>query len=235
MNHSHDVARAFDTRGPLPTTVILLALLAPLAACQPEPTPEPGDTSTTTSPFSLSSAEQDPDLSTDPSQGRRAFVGVLTTASALGSLDFRYDAYVVTARQSGDVSIQSDVIHANPSGYRHGYGYPLSMAAIEDGITLSAYGGNYVQNALETGTAIIQYPVVAGRQYILVYKTFGSFTPLTYRLTLPATVTLEGRIHELPEPVSVPTSSTGPITLDNPRPDSLSRFMTWLGERVHGR
>jgi hypothetical protein len=157
---------------------------------------------------------------------------VLTTDSALGSLDFRYDAYVVTARESGAVNIKSDVLEANPAGYRYGYGYPLSMTTIESGLSLTAYGGSYYQNALETGTAIIDYPVLAGHQYILVYKTFGSFTPLTYCLTLPPTLTLEGRIHTPPEPVPVPQNSAGLITLENPRPDALSRFVPWLSERV---
>jgi hypothetical protein len=131
------------------------------------------------------------------------------------------------------VNIKSDVLEANPEGYRYGYGYPLSMAAIEDGANLSAFVGTYVQNALETGTAIIGYQVQAGRQYILVYKTFGKFTPLTYLLTLPSALTLEGRIDALPEPVPAPPDSAGPITLENPRPDALSRFVPWLSERVN--
>jgi len=248
MNRSYRLARASDARRPLPAAVALLVLLAQVTACQPEPVPAPapapGDTSpdqptdTTsvrTSPFSLTSSSRDPDTSTEaPQPGGGAFMGVLTTDSALGTLDFRYDAYVVTARKSGTVIIQADVIEANPNGYRYGYGYPLSMAAIEDGVTLSAYGGSYVQNALETGTAIIDYPVVAGRQYILVYKTFGKFTPLTYRLTLSSELILEGRIYAPPAPVPIPTDSTGPISLENPRPDALSRFVPWLSERVSG-
>ncbi|MDY7226714.1 hypothetical protein [Hyalangium rubrum] len=236
----------------LPTAVILLSLLVQVTACQPDSAPEPVEPSPAqpspaqpsptqptdtpevqTSPFSLTSPE--PDTSTDPKPpGNNVSCGVLTTGSALGSLDFRYDAYVVTARESGSMTLYSDVIAVNPAGYRYGYGYPLSMAAIEDGVTLAAYGGNYVQNALETGTAIIQYPVLAGRQYILVYKTFGSFTPLTYCLTLPEALTLEGRIHALPQPVTVPTNSAGLITLENPRPDVLNRFVPWLSERVKG-
>ena len=107
-------------------------------------------------------------------------------------------------------------------------------ASIEDGVTFTAYGGSYIQNALETGTAIIDYPVVAGHQYILVYKTFGSFTPLTYCLTLSSELILEGRIYTPPAPVPIPTVSTGLITLENPRPDALNRLVPWLNARVSG-
>jgi hypothetical protein len=219
---------------------VLLALLAQSVACQPETAPGPtpdGNTptpspTTSTSPFSLASALREPDLSTEPPPGNNAFVAVLTPSTGLASSYFHYDAYVVTARESGTVKIQSDVLESQR--YAYGYGYPLSMTSIKDGISLTAYGGNYIQNALETGTAIMDYPVVAGRQYILVYKTFSNFTPLTYRLTLPSMLKVEGRIHALPEPVIVPTSSTGDITLENPRPDRLHQFVDWLGERVRG-
>jgi hypothetical protein len=157
--------------------------------------------------------------------------GLLDTHSALGSY-FRYDAFVLTARQTGKVVIQADVLSVNPSGYRYGYGYPLSMATIEDGVTFTAYGGSYLQDALYTGTAIIDYPVVAGQQYVLVYKTFSSFAPQTYCLKLPSTLTVEGRIHMPPMPVPIPTASAGPITLENPRPDVLRRVVPWLNDRV---
>lgn len=224
-----------------PLACVLLGLLVHVAACQPDSAPPPDEgspnqppdnTPVQTSPFSLTSQSEVPDTSTPAPPGSGVSCGVLTTSSALGVLDFRYDAYVVTARESGTMTLQSDVISANPAGYRYGYGYPLSMAAIEDGVTLSAYGGNYVQNALETGTAIIGYPVQAGRQYVLVYKTFGSFTPLTYCLKLPSSLTVEGRIYMPPQPVPSPSISTGLITLENPRPDALNRFVPWLSERV---
>lgn len=236
MSRSYLLARAPGVRRPIPA-VVLLVLLAQATACQPEPvdTPPdqpPGTTPVQTFPFTLTSASRDPDTSTPPPAGSCPFYGVLTTDSALATLDFRYDAYVVTARDFGKVIIQSDVIEANPDGYRYGYGYPLSMAAIEDGVSLTAYGGQYLQNALETGTAIIEYPVAKGQQYILVYKTFGRFTPLKYCLTVPSVLTIEGRIDALPEPVPVPQESSGPITLENPRPDALSRFVPWLNERV---
>ncbi len=161
---------------------------------QTSPDQPPNTPSTQPPPFSLTSVPLEPGSGPELPSGSSAFLGVLTTDSALGYLDFRYDAYVVTARESGSVTIRSDVLEANPDGYRYGYGYPLSIAYIQDGVTLTQNGGNYVQNALETGTAIIDYPVQAGQQYILVYKTFGKFTPLKYRLTLPSTLTVEGRI-----------------------------------------
>jgi hypothetical protein len=159
---------------------------------------------------------------------------LLTTDSELGILDFRYDAFVLTARETGTVVIRGDVISVNPNGYQYGYGYPLSMASIEDGVTFTAYGGSYYQDALETGTAIIDYPVEAGHQYVLVYKTFGSFTPQRYCLSLPATLRVEGRIYTPPAPVPIPTKSEGPITLENPRPDVLNRIVPWLDGRVAG-
>ncbi len=143
-------------------------------------------------------------------------------------------AFVITARESGRVLIKSEVLEAQPKHYPYGYGYPLSMAAIEEGVSLTFVGGSYVQDALNTGTAVIEYPVQAGRQYILVYKTFGTFTPLTYRLWLPSSLTVEGRIYPPPEPVPAVPVSAGPITLENPRPDTLSSFVSWLGSRVPG-
>ena len=159
--------------------------------------------------------------------------GLIDASSALGSY-FRYDAFVLTARQTGKVVIQADVLSVNPSGYQYGYGYPLSMATIEDGVTFTAYGGSYLQDALSTGTAIMDYPVVAGQQYVLVYKTFSSFAPQTYCLKLPSTLTVEGQVHAPPVPVPIPPHSAGPITLENPRPDVLRRVVPWLNERVAG-
>jgi hypothetical protein len=236
MSRSRRLAPAPDARRPLPAAVALLVLLAQVAACLPEPGPDetPDETpQAQTSPYSLTASPRDPENGTQP-PGSGAVRGVLTTNSALGVLDFRYDAYVITAQESGNVIIQSDVLEANPDGYRYGYAYPLSMVAIEDGISLSAYGGHYIQNALETGTAIMEYPVQKGRQYILVYKTFGKFTPLTYLLWLPSTLTVEGRIYAPPEPVIVPQGTSGNITLENPRPDALNRVVPLLSEKVKG-
>jgi hypothetical protein len=162
----------------------------------------------------------------------RSYRGVLTTRSLPGLPYFHYDAFVVTARQTGPVNLSSDVIEVGPNGYVHGYGYPLSIAPIEDGATLTAIGGEYLQNALETGTAVLQHPVQGGRQYILVYKTFSSFMPLTYRLRLPSTLKMEGRIESLPAPVPVTGGDTGQISLENPRPATLSRIVDWLNPRV---
>jgi hypothetical protein len=250
--------RVLDVRKPLPAAVALLGLLLQVTACQPvtapelgdavpeeptpnqptpnQPTPDPSTNNpqVQTSPFTLTSAPPELDPPPERTPGTGAFRGVLTTDSALGTLDFRYDAYVITARETGWMTIQSDVLEANPNGYRYGYGYPLTMAAIDDGVTLTQYGGRYDQDALETGTAIISYPVEAGRQYILVYKTFGSFTPLTYRLFLPTALKVEGRIHAPPTPVPVPPISSGLITLENPRPDALSEYVPWLSAKVSG-
>jgi hypothetical protein len=247
MNHSFRLARASGVRSPLPTAIALLVILAQATACQPETTPDPDNTppeqpDTTpqvqTSPFSLAASSKAPDTSTEvPQPGIGAFIGVLTPESTRsdGAVDFRYDAYVVTARESGTVVIQGEVIDINvdPKGYRNGYGFPLSMTTIEDGVSLTSYGGSYLQNALETGTAIIDYPVVKGHQYILVYKTFGGFTPQTYRLKLPISLIVEGRIYMPPTPVPIPPISEGLITLENPRPDVLSSFVPWLSSRVN--
>ncbi|KFE71416.1 hypothetical protein [Hyalangium minutum] len=228
---------------------VLPVLLAVVTACEPEPgpapapVPNPGNTNpdpstgtpqTRTSPFSLTSSARDPDTSTPaPEEPVDCTVnGLLNTSSALGTLDFRYDAFVLTAQKTGRVVIQGDVLSVNPNGYKYGYAYPLSMATIEDGVTFTATGGTFYQNALETGTAITDYPVMAGRQYVLVYKTFGSFTPQTYCLKLPSTLKVEGRIYTPPTPVPIPADSAGLITLENPRPDVLGRVVPWLNERV---
>jgi hypothetical protein len=121
-----------------------------------------------------------------------AFEAVLTLQAASAGSDFRHDTYVVTARRSGMAIIQSDVIEANPKGYKHGYGYPLNIEPLDGSIAPN--GAHYVQDALETGTAIIKYPVLAGRQYRLEYKTFDSFTPLKYRITLSEELVLERQL-----------------------------------------
>jgi hypothetical protein len=221
-----------------PAAALLLVLLTQVTACQPEPgpgpEPVPGPDETPagqTSPYTLTASPRAADTSAEP-PGSGAVCGLLTTNSALGILDFRYDAYVLTAVESGTVIIQSNVIEANPNSYPYGYAYPLSMAAIQDGVTFTAYGGSYIQNALDTGIAIMDYPVQKGRQYILVYKSFGAFTPLKYCLKLPSLLIVEGRIHVPPEPVLVPQRTAGNITLENPRPDALKHLVPSLSEKV---
>lgn len=232
MNHPLSFAPA---RGSAPRPVVLFLLLAQVAVagCEPEPAPvEPPPAPAETSTHALAEAPLEEEAGTDLSQQGHAFRGVLLPGSLFGGQYFRYDAFVVTAKASGPVTISSDVISVNPSGYVNGYGYPLTMASLEEGATFTFVGGDYVQNALETGTAVIQYPVVAGHQYVLVYKTFDSFTPLTYRLRLPTTLKMEGRIESLPAPVPVTGSNSGQITLDNPRPGQLGRIVEWLSSRV---
>jgi len=167
----------------------------------------------------------------DPSPPGRAYRGVLTTESLLGVVDLRYDALVLTARESAVVTFRSEVLKTDHS-YKYGYGYPLSVATFEEGVSLTAVGGMYLQSALEDGTALYQYPVEKGRQYILVYKTFGAFTPLTYRLRIPTALKVEGRIQSLPAPVPVAGGDTGQITLENPRPATLDTIVEWLNPRV---
>ncbi|WP_375767154.1 hypothetical protein NR798_36540 [Archangium gephyra] len=235
MNRSQSVARAAHARGSASRPVVLFLLLAQVAAtgCQPEPGPlEPTPAFTETSSHALAAAPVEEAIAADPLEQTRTYRGVLTTRSLHGPPFFHYDAFVVTARQSGPVDISSDVIAVGPDGYIHGYGYPLSIASIEEGATLTAIGGMYLQNALEDGTAVIQYPVQEGRQYILVYKTFSNFMPLTYRLRLPTTLKMEGRIDSLPAPVPVPAGETGQISLENPRPATLSRIVDWLNPRM---
>jgi len=75
-------------------------------------------------------------------------------------------------------------------------------------------------------------PQRKGHQYILVYKTFSGFMPLTYRLWLPPTLKMEGRIEPLPAPVPVTGGETGQISLENPRPAALSRIVDGLNPRM---
>ncbi|HEX5748779.1 MAG TPA: hypothetical protein VFZ09_21235 [Archangium sp.] len=182
----------------------------------------------------LTAAPEDLEVAAGLAPQDRAFRGVLTTHSLQAPQYFHYDAFVVTARESGPVTIMSDVIEVGPNGYVHGYGYPLTIAPIEEGAVLTQIGGEYVQNALETGTAMIRYPVQKGRQYILAYKTFSGFMPLSYRLWLSPYLQMEGRIETLPAPVPVTGNDTGQISLENPRPATLSRIVEWLSPRMGG-
>ena len=223
-----------------PAVLFLLLAQVAVAGCQPEPGPtEPNPVPTHpapagTSSHALTAAPEEEVAAGVLPQEDRAFRGVLTTRSLQAPQYFHYDAFVVTARESGVVTMMSDVIEVGPNGYVHGYGYPLTIAAIEEGADLTQVGGEYVQNALETGTAVLQYPVRKGRQYIIAYKTFSSFMPLSYRLWLSPYLKMEGRIASLPTPVPVTGDDTGQISLENPRPATLSRIVDWMSPRMGG-
>lgn len=234
MQHPQSLAHARHARGSASRSVVLLLSLAQLAAagCQPEPPPDETPAHLKTSSRALAELPLDEEAAdADPSPPGRAYRGVLTTESLLGVVDLRYDAIVLTARESGWVTFRSEVLKTDHS-YQYGYGYPLSVATFEEGVSLTAVGGMYLQDALADGTAVYQYPVQEGRQYILVYKTFGALMPLTYRLRIPTALKVEGRIETLPVPVPVPGGDTGPITLENPRPATLDRIVEWLNPRV---
>jgi hypothetical protein len=219
-------------RSRLGKTGALLLLAAQVAACEPEPSPtqEPASPAPqTTAALTLSAVSEEP--GTGPSPDSRVYCEELTSQSALGILDFRYDAYVVTALATQAAQIRSDVRHSAYTSYPYGYGYPISLTGIRPDRTLTDLITLSYQNALGTGTAEAGYQVEAGRQYILVYKTFSRFTPLSYCLTLPAALRLEGRIDVPLEPILFPDQE-GPLTLQNPRPDVLNTFVPWLNERV---
>lgn len=179
--------------------------------------------------YSLSAAKTE---TASPSKAEIKIRGELLPTSLAADGYFRYDVYVLTAQESGKVTITSDVIAANPDGYRYGYAYPLSLSRIETGATLNAYGYNYLKNALDDGHAITEYTLEAGKQYALVYKSFDKFTPLTYELTLPDSVQVEGYVTSLTTPVADPTADDSPISLTNPRPKSLDRIVTQIQSRI---
>ncbi|WP_225410378.1 hypothetical protein [Stigmatella hybrida] len=216
-------------------TGALLLLAAQVTACEPEPGPSPEPLPykpPAAATVTLTSMSQEPEPGPESPPDSRVYCEELNARSALGVLDFRYDAYVVTAQATQLVKIRSDVRHSAYADYPYGYGYPLSLTDIREDRTLEHVMTETYQDALETGTAIAGYWVQKGQQYILVYKTFNRFTPLTYCLTLPAALTLEGRIDIPLEPILFPEQQEGPITLQNPRPDVLSTFVPWLNERV---
>jgi hypothetical protein len=148
--------------------------------------------------------------------------GHLDADSQKGFLDFRYDAYVVTALRSGTVGVTSTVLE---SPFRFGYGFPISLGRIENGVELRAFGGNYEQNALDTGVAVTRYTIEKDRQYVLVYKTFAAFTPLRYTLAVGDGLRVEGRIVEDPATGELPADPGGPISLENPRPRALPHLI----------
>ncbi|WNG16696.1 hypothetical protein [Cystobacter fuscus] len=240
MNHPQSSVRAAPPRLPAPRPAVLLLLLAhvTVVGCELGPTPtDAGPTDqtpgqTTTSSHTLAEAPSDTTEATSP-QKERALRGELTPTSLFGGQYFRYDAFVLTALRSGTVTLSADVISVNPKGYVNGYGYPLSMASIEEGATFTFIGGEYLQDALDTGTAVITYPVMAGRQYVVTYKTFDGFTPQKYRLRFPPSmIRVEGRIDSLPAPIPVTGGDSGQISLENPRPATLSRIVEWMGSNV---
>jgi hypothetical protein len=164
-----------------------------------------------------------------PTAGATLVEGRLDTSSQKGDMDFHYDAYVVTALRSGTVGVTSTVTEGR---YALGYGFPISMGLIRDGADLRAYGGNYEQNALNTGVAVTRYTVEKDQQYILVYKTFGSFMPLQYTLDVGEALRVEGRIAKDAEKAEASTDPGGLISLDNPRPRALSQLMQQISPVV---
>lgn len=239
MKHVHGLIRA-----------VLFVLLVQVAACGPVPTPEPtpeptpapapapaqppGDSSpsTTISYLSLVTAPPDTEPGPERPKEQNTVREVLIPETTMRSSLFAYHIYVVTALETGVARIQSDVLKAGPDAYPYGYGYPLSFGSIEEDLSLIFWGTEYSQDALTTGTAIMGQRVVKGRQYLLMYYTFPSFMPLTYRLTLSPLLRVEGRIQRTWQPVTVPTNSTGLITLENPRLDALNGFVSAINERM---
>lgn len=141
-----------------------------------------------------------------------------------GSVYFAYDAYVVTALESGMARVTSSVAE---SRFAYGYAFPISMGLIANGNELQAYGGNYERNASDTGVAVTNYTVDKDKQYILVYKTFNAFTPLRYTLEIGPALRLEGRIVKEAQVTAdeLPVDTGGLITLENTRPRTLARLM----------
>lgn len=77
-----------------------------------------------------------------------------------------------------------------------------------------------------------EYTLEAGKQYVLVYKTFDKFTPLTYELTLPDSIQVEGYVTSLATPVADPTVDDSLISLTNPRPRSLNHIIDQIQLRI---
>lgn len=179
--------------------------------------------------YSLSAAKSE---TASPTKSEIKIRGELLPTSLAADGYFRYDVYVLTAQESGTATITSDVIAANPDGYRFGYAYPLSLSRLETGATLNAYGYNYLKNALDDGHAVTEYTLEAGKQYVLVYKTFDKFTPLTYELTLPDSIQVEGYVTSLATPVADPTVDDSLISLTNPRPLSLNHIIDQIQLRI---
>ena len=195
--------------------------------CKPdETTPAPA---AATYVYSLSAPRSETSL---PSTSQIRIRGELLPTSLAADEYYRYDVYVLTAQASATATITTDVIDANPDGYPFGYAYPLSLSRLDTRGTLRPYAYNYLKNALDDGHAVTQYDLEAGKQYVLVYKTFDKFTPLTYELTLPDSVRVEGYVTALAMPVSDPTVDDTPITLASPHPRFLSRIVAQIRNRA---
>lgn len=92
-----------------------------------------------------------------------------------GSFGFLVDAYLVTALESGTVSVASRV---EPVGeaYEFGYGYPLNAQQVQSGAAVPALSASLIpgmslpDNALDDGKARMDLPVEAGVQYVISFK-----------------------------------------------------------------
>lgn len=240
MKHVHGLIRAA-----LFVLLVQVAACGPVPTSEPAPTPEPapapapeqgqppGDSSpsTTISYLSLVAAPPDTEPGPERPKEQNTVREVLTPETTMRSENSAYHIYVVTALETGVARIQSDVLKAGPNAYPYGNAYPLNFGSIEEDLSLIFWGStDYAQDALTTGTAITGQRVEKGRQYILMYYAFPSFMPLTYRLTLSPMLRVEGRIQLTWQPVTVPTNSTGLITLENPRLDALNGFVSAINE-----
>ncbi|MFT3924059.1 MAG: hypothetical protein QM778_16105 [Myxococcales bacterium] len=110
----------------------------------------------------------------------RALVGKIDKNSIVWespNIVFFLDAYVITAKRSGSLSVASSV-QAIGDAYEYGYGYPLSAQAVAstEGLpTLSSklplvVSTDSYETALDDGKASISFHVDAGQQYLVIFK-----------------------------------------------------------------
>lgn len=168
----------------------------------------------------------------DDCQDGRAVQGRLDENSLAAGNDqvrFLLDAYVVTAKRTGTLFIASSV-QAIGDSYEYGYGYPLSVQAVDSSeglpkltsklplvITTDTY-----DNALDDGKASIGFDAQAGTQYIVIYKGLVGVQPpertrWNYSLsfcgsdmTVPGIFFVESDELVSPEPLSAPLSEESP-------------------------
>ncbi|HEX6245903.1 MAG TPA: hypothetical protein VFZ61_33490 [Polyangiales bacterium] len=161
----------------------------------------------------------------------------------MGTSRWLVDAYVVTALESGVVSIASRV---EPMGdaYVYGYGYPLNAQRVELGASLPTLspslipGASLPDTALDDGKARMDLTVEAGTQYVVTFKALvgpaSKAVGWRYQLGLCAEkLRVDGKLWvaaDVSEQVPA-TSTSAPISLSNAEPGAMGALVQALATR----
>jgi hypothetical protein len=176
---------------------------------------------------SATAAGQSPALA-EQCAAEQAAHGVLDKNALVWTGGFTWfaDAYVVTARVTGKVSVASEV-HGINGAYEYGYGFPFNVQAVDTSAALPALssviaGMSLLDDALNDGKARVDLEVEAGQQYVIGFKQLvgpaSKGDGWSYDLRFCAeSLRVEGKlwVSNNRQDVVAPAPLSGPITLSS--------------------